>query len=356
MDEYAAGVVRRIFDLTVNGNGPYEIARTLHDSKIEKPSYYLARTGYVKKASALDVADPYVWSAFTVSKIIESVSYLGHLVNFRYEKPSFKSKKFIERPKDDWLIFENHHDAIVPAETWELAQTLRQTKRRTDTIEEANPLTGLVFCHDCGSKMYNHRGKGQKSNYVCGDYKTGKSNFADNHCSQHYVKGFVPLELQNNFQNVITREEFCRMAVKWVEYATGKSIDTILSERGLSRNPNAFTDTSDSDILAAFALGITSGVGNNLFNPSGQFSREQAATMIMNTCRAIGANVDNPPASGFADMGSAASWAVNGINFVRANGIMQGTGNNNFTPQGTYTIEQSIVTFNNINHNALPGR
>ena len=116
-------------------------------------------------------------------------------------------------------------------------------------------------------------------------------------------KGFVPEDIQNNYTNVITRAEFCRMAVQWVEYATAKSIDTVLSEQGKSLDPNAFTDTHDPYILAAFTLGITSGVGNNLFNPSGQFNREQAATMIMNTCRAIGANVSNPPASGFTDMG-----------------------------------------------------
>jgi len=189
VDDYAAGVVRRIFDLTVNGNGPFEIARILNDDKIEKPSCYLARVGHVNKPSALETPNIYGWSSFTVSKIVESVSYIGHLVNFRYEKPSFKSKKFVERPKEDWLIFENHHDAIVPMETWEMAQKMRQTKRRYDTSGEANPLTGLVFCHDCGSKLYNHRGKSKShvSHYVCGDYKNGKSHFAENHCSQHYV-------------------------------------------------------------------------------------------------------------------------------------------------------------------------
>jgi hypothetical protein len=138
------------------------------------------------------------------------------------------------------------------------------------------------------------------------------------------------------------------MAVKWVEYATGKKIDTVLSEQGKSRNPGAFTDTSDPDILAAFALGITSGIGNNQFNPNGQFTREQAATMIMNTCKAIGANTANPRPSGFADLHTASSWAHDGINFVGTNSIMAGTGNNNFSPKTTFTREQSIVTFNNI--------
>jgi uncharacterized protein YkwD len=161
-------------------------------------------------------------------------------------------------------------------------------------------------------------------------------------------KGFVPVDLQGSYQNVITREEFCRMAVKWVEYALGKNIDTILAERNLSRNPNAFSDTKDPDILAAFALGITSGTGDNKFTPRGQFNRQQAATMIMNTCSVIGADIGNPPDSGFADLNTVSDWAVNGINYVRANGVMAGTGGNNFSPLASYTREQSIVTFNNI--------
>ena len=168
-------------------------------------------------------------------------------------------------------------------------------------------------------------------------------------------KGFVPVSIQDKYTSVITRQEFCCMAVMWVEYALGKNLDSILAERGLYRDPSTFIDTSDPDILAAFALGITSGTGNGYFTPKGQFSREQAATMILNTCRAVGANVSNSPASGFADVGSASSWAVRGIDYVRANGIMQGTGGNNFNPKATYTREQSIITFNNISLDILTG-
>ncbi len=195
VDEYAAGIVRQIFDLTVNGHGPYEIARILHDNKVEKPSVYLARVGHVNKPSALEKDNPCGWSSFTVSKIIESLSYIGHLVNFRYEKPSFKSKRFVERPKEDWLIFENHHEAIVPVETWDMAQRMRQTKRRIDNTGEANPLTGLLFCADCGSRMFNARKKNsdRKSDdsYSCGTYKTAKHGFMETPCSQHYVTTYA---------------------------------------------------------------------------------------------------------------------------------------------------------------------
>jgi hypothetical protein len=182
------------------------------------------------------------------------------------------------------------------------------------------------------------------------------SDWARGHIQAAFDKGFIPSDIQGRYTSTITRGEFCRMAVKWAEYATGKSIDTILTEQGLSRSPNPFTDTNDPAILAAFALGITAGTGPATFNPNGQFTREQAATMIMNTCRAVGANVNNPPAFGFADIGRASSWAVNGINFAGTNGIMSGTGEGNFSPARSYTRQESIIAFNNIKHNELPGR
>ncbi|MFV8802806.1 recombinase family protein [Faecalibacterium taiwanense] len=85
---------------------------------------------------------------------------MGHTVNFRSHKLSYKDKTSIPNPKEDWLIFENTHEAIIEPETWELAQQLRKTPRRIDTIGEANPLTGLLYCADCGAKMYNHRSRG----------------------------------------------------------------------------------------------------------------------------------------------------------------------------------------------------
>jgi len=174
------------------------------------------------------------------------------------------------------------------------------------------------------------------------------SDWARNGIKEAIEKGFVPPDLQNNYKSVITRQEFCRMAVRWVEYKTGKSIEAVMQEKGVSRDPNAFTDTNDPDILAAYALGITNGTGNKRFTPNGQFNREQAAAMIRNTCKVVGMDISNVSSAGFADIGTASGWAVDGINFVRNAGIMQGTGNNKFDPKSTYTREQSILTFNNI--------
>lgn len=162
------------------------------------------------------------------------------------------------------------------------------------------------------------------------------------------AKGIVPEDLQSDYTNVITRQEFCRMAVNFVEYCTGQSIDQVLAENGVSRRQDAFVDTNDPDILAAYALGITSGTGANTFSPDGQFSREQAAAMIMNACKAAWMDTEGVQDAGFADMGGVSPWAVDGVNFCAEYGIMNGVGNNQFHPKGTYTRQESMVAFDRI--------
>ena len=168
VDEEAAAVVRRIFRLAVEGHGPYEISKMLTAEKVECPGYYLARQRAAQKkqgkktgTSMLDKNRPYDWYGNTVSTLLERPEYMGHTVNFRSSKKSYRDKRVKNAP-EDWLIFENTHEAIVDPETWQLAQQVKRTVRRTDTTGVANPLTGLVFCADCGAKMYNHRGKRKK--------------------------------------------------------------------------------------------------------------------------------------------------------------------------------------------------
>jgi hypothetical protein len=158
-------------------------------------------------------------------------------------------------------------------------------------------------------------------------------------------KGFVPTDIQDNYRSVINRSEFCRMAVMYVEYATGKTIDEVLVDKGVERNPNVFTDTTDPYILAAFALGITNGTSATTFSPNGQFTRQQAARMLMNVGVVLGMQTEDISSSGFADSDTFANWAVDGVNFVRHHEIMGGVGENRFNPSGTFTRQESIVTF-----------
>ena len=161
IDEEAAAVVKKIFHLSMNGKGTSEIAAILRDERIERPSYYMGVRGQGTRKTDNDPNRRYDWSGTTVGGIISKPEYMGHTVNFRSYKESYKDKQAIKRPPEEWTIFENTHEAIVDKETWELAQQIRKTVKRTDTVGVANPLTGLLYCADCGAKLYNHRGRAQ---------------------------------------------------------------------------------------------------------------------------------------------------------------------------------------------------
>ena len=126
----------------------------------ERPAYYLGQRNQGTCQSRDYSDERYTWRGTTISDMLTKPEYMGHTVNFRTYKESYKDKRAKKAAKEDWVIFENTHDAIVDERTWQLAQELRKIVRRTDTLGEANPLTGLMFCADCGAKMYNHRGAG----------------------------------------------------------------------------------------------------------------------------------------------------------------------------------------------------
>lgn len=193
IDEEAAAVVRRIFRLTIEGNGPYEIARIFFDDKIETPAVYFGKQNKGIWKSKEEFPNPYNWSGYIVAQILSKPEYMGHTVNFRSHKQSYKDKNSIKNPEDEWLIFENTHEAIVDKETWELAQKLRKTPRRIDTMGEANPLTGLLYCADCGEKMYNHRSRGGTENnpypsdfFDCSSYTLAHQK-RTKACCGHYI-------------------------------------------------------------------------------------------------------------------------------------------------------------------------
>ena len=193
IDEEAAAVVRRIFRLTIEGKGPYDIARILFDDKVETPAVYFGKQNKGIWKSKEEFPNPYNWSGYIVAQILSKPEYMGHTVNFRSHKQSYKDRTAIKIPQEEWLIFENTHEAIVDKETWELAQKLRKTPRRIDTWGEANPLTGLLHCADCGAKMYNHRSKGGTKNnpypsdfFDCSTYTLAHQKHATA-CCGHYI-------------------------------------------------------------------------------------------------------------------------------------------------------------------------
>ena len=194
VDGEAATVVRRIFAMTLEGYGPYQIATRLAADKIEIPAVHLARHGEgVNKNKVFN--DIYRWSTSTVVEILKKREYLGHTINFKTRK-HFKDKKSHYVDENEWTIFENTHDAIIDQETFDNVQRIRGNSRRyPDGYGETAPLTGLLYCADCGGKMYVHRTNNGKriSQYTCGQYsKTPVGALCP---TQHRINESVVLDL-----------------------------------------------------------------------------------------------------------------------------------------------------------------
>jgi len=171
VDEEAAEVVRRIFRLTIEGYGPYQITQILKNDKVEIPAVHMARFGQGLNKSKT-FKDPYNWGSSTVVSILRKPEYLGHTVNFKTAK-HFKDKKSHYVSQNNWVIFENTQEPIIDQLTFDLVQKIRSNVRRyPDGWGEVHLLTGLMYCADCGAKMYVHRinnGK-REAQYTCSAY------------------------------------------------------------------------------------------------------------------------------------------------------------------------------------------
>ena len=194
VDEEAAEVVRRIFSLTMEGYGPYRISKLLSEAKVEIPAVHLARFDEGVNRTK-PVKDPYGWGSSTIVSILKKREYLGHTVNFKTRK-HFKDKKSHYVDESEWTIFENTHEAIIDQETFDNVQRIRGNARRyPDGFGEAYPLTGLMYCADCGGKMYVHRTYNGKRvpQYTCGQY--GKYPIGSLCPTQHRIKAEAVLTL-----------------------------------------------------------------------------------------------------------------------------------------------------------------
>ena len=152
MDEEAAAVVKRIFALCAAGNGPSRIATILTKEKVFCPSYYTYQK-YGLTHSALDITKPYHWSDSAVANLLENEIYLGNTVNYRFSTKSYKDKRKIEHPREECLVFENTHPAIISKEVWDIVQRVRKNKRRRTKMDEQNKYSGLVSL--CGLRENN---------------------------------------------------------------------------------------------------------------------------------------------------------------------------------------------------------
>ena len=185
VDEDAAKVVKYIFQLCIEGYGPTQIAHKLKDEGIFTPSYYFKSIGLYP--TAIITEEPCKWSARTVANILDKQEYLGHTINFKTKRKSYKIKKKIDNDPSEWKIFKNKHKAIIDEETFNTVQRIRNGRRRRTLLGDMPLLSGMVYCADCGAKLYQVRSKAwshDKEYMVCATYrKRGKHN-----CTSHQIR------------------------------------------------------------------------------------------------------------------------------------------------------------------------
>jgi len=249
VDEDAARVVKRIFAMCAGGLGPSQIARQLRDEQIYSPSMY-AYMKYGISHSGLNTERPYNWTSDMVADMLENMFYLGHTVNLRYSTKSYKDKKKRERPRSEWLIFENTHEALVEQETWDIVQEVRSHKRRRTNMEEQNMFSGLVYCADCGKPMVLHRAhsmKPEQTNFTCRTYKKDGSEV----CTAHYVREVALKEIV--LETIRRATEFARRnPTAFAEYIQQKQSSEVAKEiRMVERELTAMKKRS-SDLDAIF--------------------------------------------------------------------------------------------------------
>jgi len=276
IDEEAAEIVRRIFQMAVNGDGPGVIASKLRDSQVETPSYYETTHGICNRTAHTDLSRPYDWYPGTVTSILSKPEYMGHTVNFRSTRESYKSKKVIHYPEEDWVIIENTHAAIVDPETWKLAQYTRRTIHRVDKTGVANPFTGLVYCADCGAKMYNHRmqpdpkkpggvdpetGLYPYDHYDCSTY-TLTMNRVDNGCKAHYISTKALRTLVLETIRLTSRyaiehpEEFSQKVREASEIKQNKAAKELKKKIAQAKKRSVELDSVIKKLYESYALGM----------------------------------------------------------------------------------------------------
>ncbi|MBP3400670.1 MAG: recombinase family protein, partial [Selenomonadales bacterium] len=186
VDEASAAVVRHIFDLCIAGKGPSQIARQLEAEKVYTPSMYeYMETGV--RLTNFNEDRPYGWASDSVS----GEDYIGNTINCKYTTLSYKHKKRIERPENEQMRIEHSHEPIIDEHTWKLVQELRSNKRRPKKMDGLDKYSGLLFCEDCGLKMYFMRGRTIKPEafcFVCSKYH--KHNTVEK-CTPHTIRSGV---------------------------------------------------------------------------------------------------------------------------------------------------------------------
>ena len=199
VDETSAKVVKEIFNLFIQGHGTFEIARILRERKILTPSEYNASI----TINSTNQEYQYKWSGTTVAGILDRQEYIGDTINFKTTTRSYKDKTRVNLPKEDRKIFKNTHEPIIDEYTWNIAKQLRNNRKKRAKSGKKSIFSGLLFCYDCGKKMYFQSpvvDLKAKDHYRCSSYKHDTSA-----CTSHYISDeALQIIVLENIQRVVS--------------------------------------------------------------------------------------------------------------------------------------------------------
>ena len=187
IDEPAAEIVRKIFDLCLAGKGPSQIARQLEAEKVLVPSAYYESVD--RKTRNTPPSNPYAWCSSAVVGILENRQYTGCAVNFKSTTVSYKVHKIIHNAVEDYQIIPNMQEPIISEDIWLRVQELRKNRRRPTATGRTSLFSGLVFCPDCGAKLHFAAAKSitrNQEHFRCSNYKSGRGT-----CTIHYIRDVV---------------------------------------------------------------------------------------------------------------------------------------------------------------------
>ena len=201
IDEQSAKIVKEIFNLFIQGHGTCEIARILKEKEILTPAEYSASIGI--KLSSKPQELEHQWNAVTVAGILDRQEYIGDTVNFKSTTRSYKDKTRVYLPKEDRKIFKNTHEPIIDEHTWNIVKQLRGNRKKYAKSGKKSIFSGLLFCYDCGKKLYFKSpvsDKKAKEHYRCSSYKSSRAS-----CTSHYITDDALQSLVlENIQKVIS--------------------------------------------------------------------------------------------------------------------------------------------------------
>ena len=227
VDEEAAKVVREAFRLCMQGYGPSQIAKEFTRRRIMNPTAHARKNG-INIPDNRGHDDDYVWRGSTIVHMLSRQEYLGHTVNFKTYRKSYKQKKQMKNDPSEWMIFKNTHEAIIEESVFEVVQRIRDGRRRLTPMGEMPLLSGMMFCADCGNKLYQVRGRGwehEKEYFVCATYRKIKGG-----CSSHQIRNAVVEELLLDGIRRVTafarecEEDFVEMVTKKTRSELDKSM------------------------------------------------------------------------------------------------------------------------------------